>query len=425
MALTALRSRPYTVAAVVFFAALAVPFCLRKAADWDTVYVPAAQRLAAGGDVFDECFVYPPINAWLALPWAALPRLPGRLLWFVVNIVAAAVFVRGAWRLSGGGQLEGNPSRSEHLIAWLALLGTGAYLLDSLTNHQTDLVIAALVVVGCGWLLAGKDVKAGAILGLAAGIKCTPLLFAAYLGWRRRWLAAALVPVVAVGVNFVPDLTHPRDGQPARMREWVGRYLAPMAQSEHDLGRWYTKINFNHSVAGLTNRLMIWEPAANGSNMLPEPSADRASGATVKAVALGAMLVFVLLTLGCSRLQRRDGVAPTGEAFEFGMVLILMLLLCPQSSKPHFCTLLLPAFCVARAAVAWPSRWMWTVAGAVVVVGLVVNKDLVGGRVYNWLVWYGAITLSAALLHMGCCVGLMRSRRDVASLSADPVRRAA
>ena len=31
---------------------------------------------------------------------------------------------------------------------------------------------------------------------------------------------------------------------------------------------------------------------------------------------------------------------------EFSLVFILMMLLSPQSSKPHFCTLLLPAFCL-------------------------------------------------------------------------------
>ncbi|MFO0843964.1 MAG: glycosyltransferase family 87 protein [Gemmataceae bacterium] len=278
MSLTALRSRPYTVAAVVFFAALAVPFCGRLTADWDAVYVPAAQRLAAGEGVFDEVFVYPPINAWLALPWAPLPKLPRRLLWYAVNVAAVVVFFRGAWRLSGGGRLEGQPSPREHLIAWLGLLAAGAYSLDALTNHQTDLVIAALVVVGCGWVSAGKDVRAGAVLGLAAGIKCTPLLFAAYLGWRRRWLAAALVPAVAVGVNFLPDLTHPRPGAPPRLGEWVGRYLEPMAQSEHDLGRWYTKINFNHSLAGLTNRLLVWRPDSRGATCCPRSTPTGRAG---------------------------------------------------------------------------------------------------------------------------------------------------
>ncbi|MFO0843965.1 MAG: hypothetical protein U0797_16465 [Gemmataceae bacterium] len=160
--------------------------------------------------------------------------------------------------------------------------------------------------------------------------------------------------------------------------------------------------------------------------MLPALNPDRAGGATVKAVALGAMLSFVLLTLGCS-LRRRDGDAPSAEAFEFGLVLILMLLLCPQSSKPHFCTLLLPALCVARAAVTWPSRSLWAVAALAVACGLAVNKDLVTGRVYNWLVWYGAITLSAALLHLGCCLGLLRARQGTPAAvpQVDPMRQAA
>ena len=43
-----IRRRPYTVLLAVVLTALAVPFCLRSATDWDGVYLAAARRLTAG-----------------------------------------------------------------------------------------------------------------------------------------------------------------------------------------------------------------------------------------------------------------------------------------------------------------------------------------------------------------------------------------
>jgi hypothetical protein len=69
---------PYAVAAVLFFAVFSVFFCTRKLSDWDQVYLPAAARLAKGDDIFRDGFVYPPINAWLALPFVDLPHVANR-----------------------------------------------------------------------------------------------------------------------------------------------------------------------------------------------------------------------------------------------------------------------------------------------------------------------------------------------------------
>ena len=46
---------------------------------------------------------------------------------------------------------------------------------------------------------------------------------------------------------------------------------------------------------------------------------------------------------------------------------------------------------------------------AVTVLGLLPNKDLVGSRVYDFVLWYGTIPLESVLLFAGCAWARWRS----------------
>ncbi|MSQ95414.1 MAG: DUF2029 domain-containing protein [Gemmataceae bacterium] len=91
------------------------------------------------------------INAWPAIPFVDLPRLPSRAIWYEPTMVAPVVLLVGAWRLSGGGRQEGASSVPwrEHLIFWLGVVCAISSCLDALTNQQTDLFVGALVILGC------------------------------------------------------------------------------------------------------------------------------------------------------------------------------------------------------------------------------------------------------------------------------------
>src|SRR5258708_34907956 len=209
--LSVILRRPYTLSATLFLALFVIPFCTRKQSDWEYVYIPAAQRLSEGKDVFERGFVYPPINVWLMLPFVGMPRIPARLLWFALNGTALLILIRGAWKVSGGGALEGAQpaSRREHMIFGLGLLCGIYYAFDALTNQQTDLLVAALVIAGCQALGRRNDWKAGLLIGVAAGVKCTPLLWAGYLARRKPWAGPFLFPLVSPGLNLLPPLTNP------------------------------------------------------------------------------------------------------------------------------------------------------------------------------------------------------------------------
>jgi hypothetical protein len=433
--------RPYLFISTIVLIVLLVPFFQRDQ-DWVTVYVPAAERLANGEDIFQDGFVYPPINAWLPLPFVAMPFVAARLLWYALNMTAWIILVWGAWKLSGGGPLEGAaaaPPR-EHLVFWLGL-GCGiSSCLDAMTNQQTDVIVAALVILGCHALLRLRDVRAGFWLGLAAAIKCTPLLWAAYLAWKRRWRAALLIVGVALGINLIPDITHPPKNATTRLGVWASRFLFPMADAKYDVGTWACGIGGNQSVAGLWNRFLLFDPTWNGEDLEIVPRVGRVTPETLKAWAWGTMFLLIAPALACSYGVARKAsaadafpprTAPPWPVLEFGLVLILMVLLSPHSSKPHFCTLLLPAFCVSRKALNGPNRGLLALVVAALFCALASNKDLVGNEFYAWGKWYGALAWCAILLYAGSCWALLRRdlpaahRDEHASVSTAAPRQAA
>jgi hypothetical protein len=416
-------SSPYPVILAVLLIVLALPFCLRKPADWDNVFVPAAVRLRAGEDVFQHGFVFPPVNASLALPFSYLPRYASLLAWYAVSATALAVLLRGAWRLSGGGHYPGAPGvpRREHLILLAGLACGLAYAFDCLGNRHTDLLVAALVITGCLRLAAGRPLTAGVWFGVAAGLKCTPLLWAPYLAWRRRFAAAGVVVAVAVAVNVLPDLTHPLPGG-SRLVQWVTRYLAPMADKDRDPGTWASAINFNHSVAGVCNRWLTWERDVRDGHTAAVPSPTRTTATTLKAAVYGTDVALILVAVLAAGLSRRrvlsvpgPGTGPSVQALEFSLVLLLMVLLSPMSSKPHFCTLVLPGLCLARLAVEQRDRLLVGVLIAAAGAALLSNKDLWGTAVYDFALWYGSVFANAVVLFFGCAYAVWRYRQTTAA----------
>jgi len=423
---TFLRAHPYAVAAVVLFLALIRPLCSRGQSDWELVYLPAAERLTRGEELLQASFVYPPVNAYFGLPFLGLSSNAARVAWLAVNVAALAVLVAVAWRVAGGGRLQGPvpASRTEHAIFGLGLACGIYFALDAITNQQSDLVVAALVVVGCWALVGGRAVRAAVLFGVAAGVKCTPLLFAPYLAWRGRWLAAAVVPLVAVGINLLPDWTHPPalPTEVPRLVHWAKTYLVPMADKNHDAGTWASSIAFNHSLAGLSNRLLVHERPEPGQVRI-DVRPDRVDPATLKRIVLGTGLALLGVALLASwRGARAASANPalTSLALECSLVLLLMLFLSPQSSKPHFCTLLLPGFCLARAAVVGRRRDLAAFLAAAIACGLASNKDLVGRSAYDFVMWFGSVTATAGFLFVGCCWALAFPTKPAVEKAVEP-----
>jgi hypothetical protein len=122
------------------------------------------------------------------------------------------------------------------------------------------------------------------------------------------------------------------------------------------------------------------------------------------------LLVVVLWTTGrpFSHLDddadRRLAGPTDRHALECGMVLLLMVLLSPMSSKAHFGTLVLPGFCLAQSALRSRSPLLRGTLAAAIVLGLLCNKDPLGEKLYTLSLWYGVVTWQALVLLAGCLI---------------------
>ena len=185
------------------------------------VYRGAAKRIVNGQTLYGRPirrrlgFTYPPAAALLMLPLSLFAIRGDELIVTALN-GAALIFVlrqtlliaRPSERRSSTGTALSLLSRPA--VAWsvAALAAAAAIWLEpvsvALGYGQVDILIAALVVFD----IARDDTSRtkGLAIGLAAGIKLTPLLFIAYLllsGRRRAAIVASASFVATVVASFV------------------------------------------------------------------------------------------------------------------------------------------------------------------------------------------------------------------------------
>jgi hypothetical protein len=409
-----LLDRPYTAAGILVLAGLSVPFLSRDDSEWEYVYVRAAHELRAGNDIYrpDIGNSYPPFAALTALPFTALPPRAGRWLWLAVNLGCLVFMLRGAWRLAGGEPVQRGAPPRVHLAAILGALCGVFYLQNCLAHQQTDVVLGALLIAGALALARGRSLWAATCFGLAAAVKCTPLLWAPYLVWRRRPLAAAWLLAVALGANLLPDLVaHPESGR-LWLSEYYHRYLRPLAAAEHSPGTWHSDIVYNQSLAGAAQRWLTTTCEWAATDCVVGDRSGHVGPQGLKVVVYGAEALLVLPTLAVCRrpFQRNQPESPAGRrnAPEYCAVLLLMLLLSPMSSKAHFGVLILPGFCLARAALVDNRRLLLPVLAAAVLLAVASNKDLLGERLYTLSLWLGCVTWETLVLLAGCLVLVAR-----------------
>ena len=308
-------------------ALIVVPVFSRPTGDWENVYLGAAKNLRSGADLLANgtSYVYPPFGAFFAIPFTFLPRTLGLVAWALLNVLSAVVILVCAWRMTGGRGLPGRAGTShiDHAAFWLGGLCVVGFMLDTAANWQTDLVIGALLVGGCALLAKGRGIAAGVTFGIAAAFKCTPLLFAPYLLWKRQFIAAAVVVVVALGLNVLPDFAYPPPDGQSRLVVWKERFLAPMANRDRDLGVWASAVGYNHSLVGVNLRWLAFERIQANGQLVTVPRQDRMTSEQLKKLNLALAALLGLVALVAVWRRPAGIVAESVHAAEFGENLVI------------------------------------------------------------------------------------------------------
>jgi alpha-1,2-mannosyltransferase len=180
------------------------------------VYHGAAQLILRGGPLYGgpiwqwAPFTYPPFAAIVLAPLALLPLTVDEAIVTTLGVVALFAVVSLALRLTVVDNQEVMDARRRRSALTAIAVAAGLWLepiTATLDYGQINLLIALLVV---GDLSRRDGARSkGALIGLAAGLKLTPLIFVPYLMFSRRRRAAfvalgTFVSTIAVGYALLP-----------------------------------------------------------------------------------------------------------------------------------------------------------------------------------------------------------------------------
>jgi alpha-1,2-mannosyltransferase len=194
--------------------------------DFDRWMIMAPRFLHDRVDYNDDKFPTPPLSLLVLAPFTALSRPAAQFVWVCLKFpLAVLVLALSAGIVSRSGARL-SPSAMGLIIAcwWLPVM------LD-MQEGQTNLLVllplvAALYVVQRE--TSGSDALAGFLIGLAMAFKVTPVMFAAYFLWKRRWAVAASALVSTALLSLVvPAMVFGWDQNLRWLEQWVGIMIVP------------------------------------------------------------------------------------------------------------------------------------------------------------------------------------------------------
>ena len=339
-----------------------------------------SSTIGAGDPVTGLHFTYPPFAAVLMVPLAPLPAWLAAALWTAATVGALAgvvVLVRRALDRPAPGWL-------------VALLTMGALALEpvwqNLAFGQVNLVLMLAVLLD---VLHPERRWSGVLLGVAAGVKLTPLAFVVLLLLVRRRAAAGRAALTFAGTVAVGFAVSPG---------WAWTYWSHGLIDAGRVGP--PSLAHNQSVYGALTRLLDGRPS------------------TLLWVAVTLPVAVAVLLVGAAWWRRDDRVLGTGLAA------IAMLLASPVSWTHHW------VWCVPVALGLWErNRWAAAAWTAVFVARPVVWPPYSQRREYAWSplehVAGNAYLLAALALALWAAVALRRAgppsmtARGVARRAAD------
>jgi hypothetical protein len=194
--------------------------------DFDRWMIMAPRFLHDRVDYVDDLFPTPPLSLLVLAPFTALSRPAAQFVWVCLKLpLALIVFALSARIVSrSGARLTASAMALIVACWWLPVI------LD-MQEGQTNF-LALLPLVGALYFAqrgaSASDALAGSLIGLAIAVKVTPVIFAVYFFWKRRWLlTASALAGVAFWSLAVPAMVFGWDQNLRWLEQWAGIMIVP------------------------------------------------------------------------------------------------------------------------------------------------------------------------------------------------------
>ncbi len=297
-----------------------------RMADLD-VYVGAVRALAAGRPLYGYVapsggpFTYPPFAAFLLAPLRWPPVPVTRLLWTAVTAAAVAGIAVAMARWV--------PPRWRHRRAVLApataiLLAVSAPVLSNVRFGQVSVPLAAIVLLDASDRLSGR--LRGSLVGLAAAVKLTPLLFVVHAATRGHPRHALRASAWFAGCTGLAALVLPGESR----RYWTGLVLRTSRIGD-------LAATGNQSVYGVLSRLELTGAARTGTWLAVAGAVAAAGLWRARRLARAGRPGHAAVVVGCATVA----ASPVSWTHHQIWLVLAGVLLAVERGRPGFAGLLL------------------------------------------------------------------------------------
>jgi alpha-1,2-mannosyltransferase len=319
-------------------------------------------------------YIYPPLFALLSLSLTFLPYARALDLWLVLDFVFLALALI-LYTRSRGDAIDPRERALMVVIVFFEFLP----LIWAMAVGQTSLMLLCLLAATLLAARRGNDLAAGTWIGIAAAIKLTPALFALYFWWRGR-RKIALAAAAVFGATQIVSIAA-LGWEPHRI--FYFDVVPSMAGG--------TAYFLNQSLAGFFARLLTAGDVRQ---------VELAASPIVRGLATAGGLA--LLAASAAALRRRP-VSPAHEETQFGVVVLLTLILSPISWSHHYVLVLLPLFALSAGLLRRPAYGpALLLALAYLLVARKPHPDLFltgAARLFNSAALAGALILWGLSMH--------------------------
>ena len=364
---------------------------------------------------------YPPFWAVVNAPLSLLPAGAAKSLFLLLGISAVAAILAMLNALSKTSMpLDRDWTRT---TATLALLFTCPFLLRDLDDGGQNLVLLALSLGGIYFWTRGRLIGAGASLGAAVALKCTPALLLLYFAWKREWRMASITLAFALLYSLTPILWQGPAFYALHMRAWETQVVWSLTAPNPSVGILGPEKLQNRALRpALARYLMALPPGHPGRfegrgyidfGHLSPPAAARVIKLLMLLLLAGVAWTFRYPARPESvRCSAQSGPPSPEESacvlWEGATVLLLMLLVSPITWGQHCVSALPITYLLIRSAIAGKEMPRRTITFLFLIAGLILGTDrLFLGRHFALLLEsYHLITLGLlALLIVALAAG--------------------
>lgn len=308
------------------------------------VFELAAKRLLGLESITryeNMAYSYPPFFAVIIMPVTLLPTVLGSWIFYGLSWIAFGFSVKYVMLIFETVTEKLNiRSSDKKIIVVVSFLLAGRYILNNFEHLQFDVFVFLTLILAVHLYLKKKIGSAAFFLAVSISLKVTPLLLFVYFVYKKEFRLIFLTSIILLGLNLIPELIFGIQRGVSYNWEWIKAVVLKMdsqhLSSDEIAAIWPPNSIMNQSIKPWIYRLFT-DNSVSIKGMDYQPNVLGLSPIISSRMA---SVLNLFLLLSSAVMIYKNKINSQYEFFkQISIVLCLMLLISPVSSKPHFITL--------------------------------------------------------------------------------------